>query len=67
MSKYGLLPTWSVKSTSDNVVIYLCNIANELHEANRLKRLELKDKWTTVDPTEGSIIRHEKELEDNAW
>jgi len=41
-------------------------IANELAEANRLKRLELKDKFGSFDPTEGIIVRHEKELEDQA-
>ena len=50
----------------DQYRFFLCAMANELAEANRLKRLELKDKYTHFDDAEGIYCSNKKELEDQA-
>lgn len=44
----------------------ITNIANELAEKNRLKRLEMRESHMTGDPSEGYWCKIERELEDKA-
>lgn len=62
--KQGIDENEYARESSKNCI--LTWIANELAEANRLKRLELKEKYTHVDPNEGSYCSIEKELVDQA-
>jgi len=71
MGKYRLQSYGEWNEATDeyqNWRIYVAKICknNELAESNRLKRIELNDKFRSFDRTEGIVNPYEKELEDQA-
>jgi len=48
------------------LVFATLKVANELAETNRIKRFELRQKYSTFDASEGTSYHYEEELKDHA-